>query len=219
MKKSSGKCNLCGGTFAKAAMARHVSSCRDPKAAENSRKVESLHVLVQGGYRNVYWLHLAIPRELTLEKLDTFLRNTWLECCGHLSGFTIGDQLYTVAPMEDVFGHKNRSMNVPAGKVLRVGAMFSYEYDYGSTTELSLEVLGMLETSGNSNEVQLLARNEPPQILCDECGANATQVCSQCLWQGGGWCCDDCAETHSCGEEMLLPVVNSPRVGVCAYTG
>ncbi len=34
-----------------------------------------------------------------------------------------------------------------------------------------------------------------------------------------GWLCDSCAEDHKCGEDMLLPVVNSPRTGVCGYTG
>ena len=24
---------------------------------------------------------------------------------------------------------------------------------------------------------------------------------------------------HDCGEEAILPVVNSPRMGVCGYTG
>jgi hypothetical protein len=28
-----------------------------------------------------------------------------------------------------------------------------------------------------------------------------------------------CAGGHECGEEMLLPVVNSPRVAMCGYTG
>jgi len=34
-----------------------------------------------------------------------------------------------------------------------------------------------------------------------------------------GWLCDECAPKHKCGEDMLLPVVNSPRVGKCGYTG
>lgn len=29
----------------------------------------------------------------------------------------------------------------------------------------------------------------------------------------------DFRKTHECGEDMLLPVVNSPRVGMCDYTG
>jgi hypothetical protein len=27
------------------------------------------------------------------------------------------------------------------------------------------------------------------------------------------------SEEHECGEEALLPVVNSPRMGMCGYTG
>ncbi|EMY76701.1 hypothetical protein LEP1GSC060_3255 [Leptospira weilii serovar Ranarum str. ICFT] len=35
--------------------------------------------------------------------------------------------------------------------------------------------------------------------------------------------CESCIENHKCveeeGEDVLLPVVNSPRVGECAYAG
>jgi hypothetical protein len=30
---------------------------------------------------------------------------------------------------------------------------------------------------------------------------------------------EDCAQTHEFGEDVFLPVVNSPRTGVCAYAG
>lgn len=65
----------------------------------------------------------------------------------------------------------------------------------------------------------MLARNHPHEIECSYCGKPATHVCRECIYDDGGWLCDDCTEKHECGEEMLLPVVNSPRVGVCAYTG
>lgn len=45
------------------------------------------------------------------------------------------------------------------------------------------------------------------------------QVCSICIYEGKGWVCDECAPEHECEEEMFLPVVNSPRVGMCAYYG
>ncbi len=65
----------------------------------------------------------------------------------------------------------------------------------------------------------VLSRNEAPVIVCQSCGKPATQVCSQCVYDGEGWLCEECAEDHECGEEMFLPVVNSPRVGMCGYTG
>jgi predicted RNA-binding Zn-ribbon protein involved in translation (DUF1610 family) len=217
---SSGKCNLCGGTFNKVAMGRHLTKCKGMTAATNSGN-EVFHLRVQGGYRNVYWMHLVVPRQVTLKELDQFLRATWLECCGHLSAFTIAGRRYAAAPMEDVSdsGLEENSMDVPMRSVLRVGAKFLHEYDFGSTTELNLEVVGILNVAEKPEGIQILARNDAPQIACEECGENATQVCSQCLWQGSGWLCEDCAEDHDCGEEMCLPVVNSPRVGVCGYTG
>jgi hypothetical protein len=69
--------------------------------------------------------------------------------------------------------------------------------------------------------VELLARNDAPQIACDQCGTGkpATQICTECMYQTGGWLCDDCITTHDCDPAMLLPVVNSPRAGICGYTG
>jgi hypothetical protein len=112
-------------------------------------------------------------------------------------------------------------MDVPLADVLNVGTKFTHEYDFGSTTELRLRVVGEREGVPLDDEdpVTLLARNDPPDIRCVVCGEPATQVCTSCNWQDQGWLCDKCAPKHECGEEMLLPVVNSPRVGVCGYTG
>jgi len=68
------------------------------------------------------------------------------------------------------------------------------------------------------NKVRILTRNELPDMRCN-CGEKAEWVCSICLYDGNAWFCDKCAREHECGEDMLLPVVNSPRCGVCAYEG
>jgi hypothetical protein len=217
---TSGKCELCGGAFSKGSMKRHLQKCKQPKSTVEGAGKESFHIVVQGGYRNIYWLHLAVPWQVPLRTLDQFLRAKWLECCGHMSAFTIAGQRYAAMPMDDLDGEiTERSMNVPVRTVLRVGAKFLHEYDYGSTTELSLEVAGVFQQDEKLKGIHLLAQNLPPEIPCGKCGANATQICSQCAWSGGGWLCDACVSKHKCGEEMLLPVVNSPRVGVCGYTG
>ena len=70
-----------------------------------------------------------------------------------------------------------------------------------------------------SKSVQILARNNPPPIPCASCGKPATQVCTMCIYNGEAWFCDDCTEDHECEEDYFLPVVNSPRVGQCGYTG
>jgi hypothetical protein len=82
-----------------------------------------------------------------------------------------------------------------------------------------LKVLGARERVGGAKGVEVLARNDPPPIACLHCGQPATQVCSQCFWEASGTFCERCAKKHKCGEEMLLPVVNSPRVGMCGYVG
>jgi len=110
-------------------------------------------------------------------------------------------------------------MDIALSKVLSLGLKFHYEYDFGTTTELALKVVAEREGKISGEPIQLLARNESPLITCDVCGKIATQVCSQCIWNNKGWLCDKCAGKHACGEEILLSVVNSPRVGMCGYTG
>lgn len=110
-------------------------------------------------------------------------------------------------------------MKVAASNVLRPGMKFCHKYDFGTTTELTLRVVAEWEGETKGKSIQLLSKNEPPSIMCGMCGKIATQVCSQCIWSGAGWLCDECARKHGCGEDMLLPVVNSPRVGMCGYTG
>jgi hypothetical protein len=132
-----------------------------------------------------------------------------------LSSFEIAGERYASDAMD---GEMN--MKRPVKQVAGVGMNFSYEYDYGSTTELKLKVAGLRADGTPKGGAQLLARNEPPVILCQYCETEpATEICGQCAWKELGWLCPACAETHSCEEEMRLPVTNSPRVGVCAYSG
>lgn len=52
------------------------------------------------------------------------------------------------------------------------------------------------------------------------CGTkSAVYVCPECVYEGNGWLCENCAKTYEYKEEMLLLVCNSPRMGVCSYCG
>ncbi len=175
----------------------------------------SFHIVMEGRRAKAYWMHVAVPVGGTLGKLDAFLRETWLECCGHLSSFEIAGERYASDPMDG-----DLSMKRPLNQVVGVGMNLTYEYDYGSTTELTLKVAGLRAYGTPKGAVQLLARNEPPVILCQSCASEpATEICAECAWEEAGWLCPACAETHTCETEMRLPVTNSPRVGVCAYVG
>jgi Plasmid pRiA4b ORF-3-like protein len=208
-------------------MTRHLEICEQRAITEakagsrqKAQQTRELHLVVEGRDLPMYWIHLEITASTTLTTLDRFLRATWLECCGHLSAFEIGGTRYAIdAGMDDEWGMDQKSMRVRLDKVFSPGQICSYEYDYGTTTELKLKVISERQVAAKGNAIQVLARNTPPEILCEVCGKPATEICSQCIFDDKGWLCDDCAEEHECGEEMLLPVVNSPRVGMCAYTG
>lgn len=219
-----GTCSLCGKSFSRTSMTLHLKKCGLPDAEERGAAVpaelpsnRSYHLFVEARYARAYWLHLAVPVEAPLARVDAFLRQIWLECCGHLSAFTIAGQRYTSGAMREL---GESGMQARLELLLTPGMAFTYEYDFGSTTELNLKVLGVRDRRTKRRTVELLARNDAPQVACEKCGSQpATQICTECAYEDHGWLCENCAEDHDCGTEMCLPVVNSPRAGVCGYTG
>ena len=229
---SNGKCALCGGIYSKRVMKKHLDSCRTKKSLikENIVGKDVFLILVEGKYYPQYWMFLEVDADATLYELDKFLRKIWLECCGHLSAFTIGTKRYIsyIDESDDFWAHfwgrePDKDMDIELNKVLALKMKFYYVYDFGSSTELVLKVAGKYQSEFQDESVRLLARNEPPKIICGICGKKiATQVCPICIDSPEGWFCDDCSRKHKCDEcdeEMFLPVVNSPRVGTCGYTG
>ncbi|MBM3862289.1 MAG: hypothetical protein FJ395_21920 [Verrucomicrobia bacterium] len=210
-QQDQGKCARCGKLFGKRAMTNHLKSCG--QSAGTRKGKPGWHLVVEAG---PYWLHLFAPASATLRVLDGFLRAIWLECCGHMSAFTINGVPYHGTTGDGMGG---RSMSARLDKVLRCGMEFEHEYDFGTSTDLRLKVAGERWGQGRSNTIQLLARNEPPEIPCGECGKPAAKICSECSYEPTGWLCPKCAKKHACGEDMMLPVVNSPRTGVCGYVG
>jgi hypothetical protein len=210
----------------KAAMSRHVEKClaeQMESAKPKPRTSGVFHLRVQGRYAPGYWLDVLGAEQGTLYDLDGFLRNIWLECCGHLSQFTIDEQDYA-ASESDEWGDQ-RSMSYKLREVLRPGMKFGHEYDFGSTTELELRVVGRLAAPMHGEKVRLLARNVAPEFRCAGCGSPATRICCTCMYETEAcFYCDECAEKHEeRGHEdwgaSFLPVVNSPRMGVCGYAG
>jgi hypothetical protein len=81
-----GKCNLCGGIYSKAAMGKHLESCTETKKSsggDSARKRNTFHIVVEGAHRPEYWMHLEANADATLEDVDSFLRDTWLELRAH----------------------------------------------------------------------------------------------------------------------------------------
>lgn len=221
---SSGKCIFCGGTVGKSAMTRHLTTCklRPPEPAQalsrRRRPTQLYHLVVSSRYAPMYWLHLEAASNATLDDLDDFLRRTWLECCGHLSAFRLGGRAFSSSGADWSWGD-DQDLDVRLGELLAPGVTLSYEYDFGTTTDLVVKVVGQRDGLTSDQEITLLAGNHPPAIPCESCAQAAARVCTQCVFEGGGWLCKACARKHACGQDMLLPVVNSPRVGMCGYNG
>ena len=216
-KMTDGECALCKKIFSKGMMGRHLAACvADCQTRSAGKALPGFHIQVQGEYAKEYWIHILVPVTAKLDDLDDFLRETWLECCGHLSAFEIHGQSFSKPSFED----DEQDMDVRLGDVLKPGMKFQHEYDFGSTTTLVLEVKSTHDAAWKKNEkIVLLARNIAPEIPCAVCGKPAAHVCTECAYDGAGWLCKKCLKKHDCGDEMALPVVNSPRVGVCGYTG
>jgi len=128
------------------------------------------------------------------------------------------------APAAPGFGDEREDeeqlMGEPIGQRLQPGVKLAYEYDSGSTTDLSLRVLEERPGSRPKPKIRLLARNVPPDIRRAICRKPSTQFCTECEDTGAdGALCDACAAKHECGEELRLPVLNTPRMGVRGSTG
>lgn len=206
-----GRCFVCGKMLSKAGMANHLKNHLE---GERDGETELFHIGVDGLYNPEYWLHIEIPANAGLRDLDQFLRDVWLECCGHLSAFRVEGVTYYSEPSAG-----ERGMNVQLAEIMSVGSEFYHIYDFGSSTELGLRVVSKRKGKIGREKVRVLARNNPPDVRC-KCGKKARWVCTLCLEEdSNAWLCDDCSKEHKCGEEMFLPVVNSPRVGVCGYEG
>jgi hypothetical protein len=198
---STGNCFICGAELGKVKMKNHVI-----KEHTQTEGGESAVLVRAEGMDKNYWLLLDIEANAVLSDLDSFLRKIWLECCGHMSVFSLhrfdGNEFAMRKKISD----------------FSTGDKLCYMYDMGSTTELMISIVGETRRPKQKAKVRLLARNVAPEITCS-CGKPATTLCSECMYDADNpFLCDGCAETHE-HEEMMLPVTNSPRMGECAYDG
>ena len=203
---SKGKCRICKTEFSQSEIRKHTLSCN-----KDNGKEKVFLIKAEAGH---FWVYFEIEAKKNLKQLDRFLRDLWLECCCHLSAFTINNQRYSIYEQE--LDYDEKSMNAKLKEILKPNLKFDYEYDFGTTTELSLECLK--EKVGNKG-INIIARNEPIDFKCEMCGKPADEVCVQCIWKGRGFVCNKCSKKHKCKEPYFLPIVNSPRIGMCGFTG
>lgn len=243
--KSVGECLFCGKMFSKAGINRHLQKHIEDKMKQGGPgssfllKVETNHKWGSGPY----FLSLWIDGETDMEDLDCFLRAIWLECCGHMSAFTNpklrrqrggmwdffdAEELLSASKNEDYEElMENTQGEVPMSRkgkaVFKKGLKLEYEYDFGSTTSLQVMVVSEYPVKADK-KIVLLSRNEPLAIECVSCGKPATQICTVCEYEEEANFCEKCSKKHSKTCEdfedyAAMPLVNSPRMGVCGYDG
>ena len=152
---------------------------------------------MQGAYAKEYWLDLEMIGSASLEQLDKYLRAIWLECCGHLSKYTIGG-----------WGGTDIGKARKANSVFEAGLVLRHLYDFGTTSETDIQVVG--SRSGHpltKHPIYLMARNNQPEALCQECGQPADWLCIECLYEDEktGFLCNEHVEEHpheNYGEPM-----------------
>lgn len=218
-KQTKGGCGYCGREFTKGGMLRHLQACsrRAEIVAESPGrrgKTSSLtHLRVSASRIGDFWMDLEMTGSATLQDLDQYLRAIWLECCGHLSMFSTGgwaeeDQL---------------SLNTRIDQVFQSSIQIVHVYDFGTSSETLVRAVAVRDgRPTTSRPVSLMARNNPPDLICMECDQLASGICIECEIEdlADGLLCDQHGETHphrDYGDPM--PVVNSPRMGMCGYDG
>jgi hypothetical protein len=170
------------------------------------------HLRAQDAGGGDFWLDLELNGSATLADVDDYLRAIWLECCGHLSQFSIGGW---------------RGDEIP--KTTRIGQIFKPEvqlthiYDFGTSSETLIRFIGVRQGKPTTaHPIALMARNSPPDSQCMNCEQPATWLCTECIYEEdqSGMLCEEHVKGHphdSYGEPV--PVVNSPRLGLCGYEG
>jgi len=204
VENSTGKCAKCGIALTKRKMEKHVLECFQDESG-----TPMLCLRVDGG--GPYWLYVAAKEFAPLAELDGLLRRVWLECCGHLSSFECPSGTYWSSPEYGEKGMKGGSIIValPAGRAVH------YEYDFGTTTVISITRVGELKAMVEK-PVFVMARNDMPEMACELCkNAPATRISRL----DNKLVCGACGDNMKKDKEYLLPYVNSPRTGMCGYTG
>jgi hypothetical protein len=219
-KQSHGACAFCGREMTKAGLSRHLKTCTQRqaaiKAAESTEKAGQqqrlYHLQIQDAGSPDFWLHIEMNGTATLKDLDRYLRAIWLECCGHLSQFSVGG-----------WSGDEIAMSRKIERVLEPGVELTHIYDFGTSSETLVKAVDVrMGQPLTRHPIYLMARNHMPEAVCAECAEPAGWMCMECLIESGEWTtlCEKHAAEHpheAYGEPIAL--VNSPRLGMCGYDG
>ncbi|MCS3628409.1 hypothetical protein GGP85_002097 [Salinibacter ruber] len=212
---SQGTCYYCDADYTRGGMVRHLRACSERKAAIDAAEgaLERMyHLRADDEWGQPFWLDLEMRGSAALEELDRYLRTIWLECCGHLSQFSVegwgGDEIAKSRRVDQVFDEDTEMTHI---------------YDFGTESRTLIRTMDVREgPPTTAHPIELMARNHKPEVVCMNCDRTASWLCVECMHEedASGTLCDEHAEEHphdAYGAPM--PIVNSPRTGMCGYTG
>lgn len=221
-----GNCQFSGKAYTRWGMTRHLETCAERTSAIESdakgsgKRQKIFHLLIEDVWTSDYWLHLEIAGQATLNQLDLYLRAIWLECCGHLSHFLINEIYYDrETEIEWAIG-ETRRMSTQIAAAFELETQAEYKYDFGTPSKLLISALAVRSGNWAGNPIRMLARNNSPSMKCTACSKKAEWICIECLYENRPCLvCNRHVNEHSHDDDMILPVVNSPRIGMCGYEG
>jgi len=217
-KQLKGKCAYCAKEISKSGAVKHLAACEQRRKiivrADGGKGENEMmyHLRVQADGLEQFWLDLEMRGSAALKDLDGYLRAIWLECCGHMSGFSTGGWGSGEIP-------KTRCTD----EVFEPNSKLTHIYDFGTSSVTLIKVISAREGKPvTRHPIALMMRNLPPEYECLECGRPAFRLCTECLIEEEKWgvFCDEHARTHphdNYGKPEKM--ANSPRVGMCGYDG
>lgn len=163
-----GKCYYCGKELTERTIKRHMKNCSEMKKIiedkiQNAKEVRDQFLISIKDKKNPgkYCIYISIDADLQLEHLDKFIRDIWIECCGHSSAFYIDKKEYSSNSDGQL------KINIYLKDLLNVNQKFEYKYDFDLTTCLVLEVVEMIEISEDFNQIEIIARNNEEAGFCN----------------------------------------------------
>ena len=191
------QCLGCRKTFHTKAARTHLRSCiAKAEMPEGRTPKPMLLVSATAGYddtKTVYALYTLMPKNVTLRDIDELLRETWLECCWHLSSFDSGGTRFVSNGFDtSLLDYDHASFDHRAAWAIPQGREAEYQYDMGDTTYLTIRVEPAPEQAWAwlaRHEIDPgdpILRNLMPE-LCDDCGREASHfrsaetLCTDCI--------------------------------------
>eukprot|EP01114_Cavostelium_apophysatum_P013630 TRINITY_DN3341_c0_g1_i1.p1 TRINITY_DN3341_c0_g1~~TRINITY_DN3341_c0_g1_i1.p1 ORF type:complete len:272 (+),score=36.93 TRINITY_DN3341_c0_g1_i1:169-984(+) len=230
--KKSCVCEFCKETFPETEIRTHLLA-EIPKQTQQETGSKTTYFLIKVVGKPCY-LYLLVDKKSKFIAVDSLLKDIWLECCGHLSAFSLMDGSGRRRMLEP--DEEDQIMAKPLESELQVGSSFHHIYDFGTSTETDGCVMQEIELPKplqcvRANHCFLVARNEMKQVNCNVCKNSGKKRkaewtcynyrCPSAVGSGNRkkpcGLCDECKDAHGCEDYEIHGIANSPREGMCGY--